>query len=125
MTAQQVSQKLGAAYVLEGSIRRSGNRVRTTAQLVEASTRHSVWPNATTGNLRMYLPSRKKLRGVSLRLCAFALLRRRRELLRENLRRIRKPTTFTFAEEAIPAVKILTTLCRCLNRPFSSIPILP
>jgi non-specific serine/threonine protein kinase len=43
VTAQQVSQKLGAACVLEGSIRRSGNRVRITAQLVEASTRHSVW----------------------------------------------------------------------------------
>jgi len=42
-TVQQVSQKLGAAYVLEGSIRRAGNRVRITAQLVEASTRHSVW----------------------------------------------------------------------------------
>jgi non-specific serine/threonine protein kinase len=43
VTAQQVSQKLGAAYVLEGSIRRAANRVRITAQLVEASTRHSVW----------------------------------------------------------------------------------
>lgn len=43
VTAQQVSQKLGAAFVLEGSIRRAANRVRITAQLVEASTRHSVW----------------------------------------------------------------------------------
>jgi len=43
VTAQQVAQQLGAQYVLEGSIRRSGNRVRITAQLVEASTRHSVW----------------------------------------------------------------------------------
>src|ERR1700733_7512841 len=34
-TVQQVSQKLAAAYVLEGSIRRAGNRVRITAQLVE------------------------------------------------------------------------------------------
>jgi non-specific serine/threonine protein kinase len=42
-TAQQVGERLGAAYVLEGSIRRAGNRVRITAQLVEASTRHSVW----------------------------------------------------------------------------------
>lgn len=42
-TAQQVGQQLGAAYVLEGSIRRAGNRVRITVQLVEASTRHSVW----------------------------------------------------------------------------------
>jgi serine/threonine protein kinase/predicted Zn-dependent protease len=43
VTAQQVGQQLGSAYVLEGSIRRAGNRVRITAQLVEASTRHSVW----------------------------------------------------------------------------------
>ena len=43
VTAQQVGQQLNAAYVLEGSIRRAGNRVRITAQLVEASTRHSVW----------------------------------------------------------------------------------
>jgi serine/threonine protein kinase/Flp pilus assembly protein TadD len=43
VTAQQISQQLGAAYVLEGSIRRAGNRVRITVQLVEACTRHSVW----------------------------------------------------------------------------------
>jgi len=43
ITALQAGQQLGAAYVLEGSIRRAGNRVRITAQLVEASTRHSVW----------------------------------------------------------------------------------
>jgi TolB-like protein/Flp pilus assembly protein TadD len=43
ITALQAGQQLGAAYVLEGSIRRSGTRVRITAQLVEVSTRHSVW----------------------------------------------------------------------------------
>ncbi|HXW16836.1 MAG TPA: protein kinase [Candidatus Acidoferrales bacterium] len=39
----QVGQQLNAAYVLEGSIRRAGNRLRITAQLVETRTRHSVW----------------------------------------------------------------------------------
>jgi tetratricopeptide (TPR) repeat protein len=43
ITALQAGQQLGAAYVLEGSIRRAGSRVRITAQLVETSTRHSVW----------------------------------------------------------------------------------
>jgi serine/threonine protein kinase/Flp pilus assembly protein TadD len=43
ITALQVGQQLGAAYILEGSIRRAGSRVRITAQLVEVSTRHSVW----------------------------------------------------------------------------------
>ena len=41
--AGQVGQQLGATFVLEGTIRRSGNRLRITAQLVEGSTRHSVW----------------------------------------------------------------------------------
>ena len=43
VTAPQVGEKLGAMYVLEGSIRRAGNRLRITTQLVESMTRHSVW----------------------------------------------------------------------------------
>ena len=43
VTAPQVGQQLGAGYVLEGSIRRAGNRVRVTATLVEIATRVSVW----------------------------------------------------------------------------------
>jgi len=41
--APQVGQQLDATYVLEGTVRRSGNRLRITAQLVESGTRHSVW----------------------------------------------------------------------------------
>jgi len=41
--APQVGQQLNAAYVLEGSIRRAGNRLRITAQLVDTRSRHSVW----------------------------------------------------------------------------------
>ncbi len=43
VTAPQAGQELHAAYVLEGTIRRAGNRLRITAQLVETRTRHSVW----------------------------------------------------------------------------------
>jgi TolB-like protein len=43
VTAPEVGQQLDAAYVLEGSIRRAGNRLRITAQLVETKTRHSAW----------------------------------------------------------------------------------
>jgi non-specific serine/threonine protein kinase len=43
VTAAQVGQELGAEFVLGGSLRRAGNRLRITAQLVEARTRHSVW----------------------------------------------------------------------------------
>ena len=43
ITAPQVGQQLGAAYVLEGSLRRAGNRLRITTQLVETRTGHTVW----------------------------------------------------------------------------------
>jgi len=43
VTATQVGQQLGAAYVLGGSIRRAGNRLRVNAQLVDARTDFPVW----------------------------------------------------------------------------------
>lgn len=38
-----VSKDLGARYVVEGSVRRAGNRVRVTVQLIEGPTGHHVW----------------------------------------------------------------------------------
>ena len=38
-----VGRELGVRYVLEGSLRKSGNRIRVTAQLVEAETGKHVW----------------------------------------------------------------------------------
>lgn len=43
VTAPQVGHELHASFVLGGSIRRSGNRLRITAQLVETHTGHTVW----------------------------------------------------------------------------------
>src|SRR5260370_1333893 len=40
---KQVGRELGVRYVLEGSLRKSGNRVRVTAQLVEAETGNHIW----------------------------------------------------------------------------------
>jgi adenylate cyclase len=38
-----VGQELGARYVIEGSVRRSGERVRVTAQLIDAESGHQLW----------------------------------------------------------------------------------
>ena len=43
LPAGEIGQQLAAAYVLDGSIRRAGNRLRITAQLAETRTGHSVW----------------------------------------------------------------------------------
>jgi len=40
---KQVGQELGVRYALEGSLRKSGNRIRVTGQLVEAETGKHVW----------------------------------------------------------------------------------
>jgi adenylate cyclase len=40
---KQVGRELGVRYVLEGSLRKPGNRIRVTAQLVEAATGNDVW----------------------------------------------------------------------------------
>jgi TolB-like protein/class 3 adenylate cyclase len=40
---QDVGRELGVEYVVEGSVRKAGNRIRVTAQLVEATTGNHVW----------------------------------------------------------------------------------
>jgi tetratricopeptide (TPR) repeat protein len=40
---QQVAEELGVRYVLEGSVRRMGDRVRITAQLIDAISGHHLW----------------------------------------------------------------------------------
>jgi adenylate cyclase len=40
---KQVGQKLGVKYVLEGSVRKGGDMVRITAQLIDSTTGHHLW----------------------------------------------------------------------------------
>jgi serine/threonine protein kinase/Flp pilus assembly protein TadD len=41
--APEIGQKLDASHVLQGSLRRAGNRLRITGQLIETRTGHTVW----------------------------------------------------------------------------------
>ena len=43
VTLSTVGRELGVRYVLEGSVRKAGDRLRITAQLVDAATDHHVW----------------------------------------------------------------------------------
>ncbi len=42
---KQVGLEMGVRYVLEGSVRRAGNRIRISAQLIDASTGYHLWAN--------------------------------------------------------------------------------
>jgi TolB-like protein/class 3 adenylate cyclase len=48
---RQVGQELGARYVLEGSVRKGGNKLRITAQLIEAETGAHLWADRFEGGL--------------------------------------------------------------------------
>jgi adenylate cyclase len=43
MDVKQVGRELGVRYVLEGSVRKAGNRVRITAQLIDSGTGTHIW----------------------------------------------------------------------------------
>jgi len=49
---KQVSRELGVRYVVEGSVRKAADRVRISAQLIEATTGHHLWANRYDRTLR-------------------------------------------------------------------------
>jgi TolB-like protein len=51
MDVRQVGRDLGVRYVLEGSVRRSGSRVRITGQLLNAATGAHLWANRFDGTI--------------------------------------------------------------------------
>jgi class 3 adenylate cyclase len=54
---KQVGRELGVRYVLEGSVRKAGGRVRITGQLIEATTNNHLWADKYDGTGRCVRPS--------------------------------------------------------------------
>jgi hypothetical protein len=48
---KQVGRELGVRYVLEGSVRKAGNRVRITGQLIDATNGTHIWADRFDGSL--------------------------------------------------------------------------
>ncbi|MEE9367291.1 MAG: tetratricopeptide repeat protein, partial [Pontiella sp.] len=48
---RQVGRELGVEYIVEGSVRKAGNRIRVTAQLIAVATGHHVWAERYDRNL--------------------------------------------------------------------------
>jgi adenylate cyclase len=51
LSPQVVGKELGVRYLLEGSVRRAGDRVRITAQLIDAESGHHIWGGRYDGAL--------------------------------------------------------------------------
>jgi TolB-like protein/class 3 adenylate cyclase len=48
---KQVGRELGVRYVLEGSVRKAGNRLRVTGQLIDATTGSHIWADRFEGGV--------------------------------------------------------------------------
>ena len=51
VNVRQVARELGVRYVLEGSVRKAGNRVRITGQLIDTTTGAHIWADRFDGSL--------------------------------------------------------------------------
>jgi TolB-like protein/class 3 adenylate cyclase len=49
---RQVSRELGVRYILEGSVRKAGNRIRVTAQLIDGNLGNHMWAEKYDGELK-------------------------------------------------------------------------
>jgi adenylate cyclase len=58
---KQVGRELGVRYVLEGSVRKAGGRVRITGQLIEAATNNHLWADKYDGSLEDVFDLQDKL----------------------------------------------------------------
>jgi len=48
---KEVSKEMGVRYIVEGSVRKGGNKVRITAQLIDATEDHHIWSERWDRNL--------------------------------------------------------------------------
>jgi adenylate cyclase len=51
VVVKRAARELGVRYILEGSVRKGGNRVRITAQLIDAATGNHIWADRYDGEM--------------------------------------------------------------------------
>jgi TolB-like protein len=61
LDARDAGRRLGARYLLEGSVRRAGDVVRVSAKLADATTAEQLWRSVSMGRARIYSPCRTAL----------------------------------------------------------------
>ncbi len=60
----EIAQKLGVAYVVEGSVRKQGDKVRITAQLIKAADGFHVWSDTFTRDLKDIFALQDEIAGL-------------------------------------------------------------
>ena len=101
VNVQAVARELGVDYVLEGSVRKAGDRVRVTVQLIDAETDRHIWAERYDRNLEDIFAIQDEVTGAIV-----STLPGRVEAAKYD-RAKRKPTDSMAAYEAVLAAKVL------------------
>jgi adenylate cyclase len=89
---RQVSLELGARYILEGSVRKAGNRIRVTAQLIDGSVGSHVWAEKYDGELQDIFDLQDQ---ITQQVVA-AILTQIQMYVGENTKRLERPDVVTW-----------------------------
>jgi TolB-like protein len=89
---RQVSLELGARYILEGSVRKAGNRIRVTAQLIDGSGGSHVWAEKYDGELQDIFDLQDQ---ITQQVVA-AILTQIQMYVGENAKRLERPDVVTW-----------------------------
>jgi len=101
VNVQAVAREFGVDYVLEGSVRKAGDRIRVTVQLIDAETDRHIWAERYDRQLEdVFAIQDEMTRGI------VATLQGRVEAARHD-RAKRKPTDNMEAYECVLAAKVL------------------
>jgi len=99
--AQRAARELGVQYVLEGSVRKAGNRVRVTVQLIDAETDRHLWAERYDRELPDIFAIQDEVTGAIVATLAGRVEAATRERARH------KPTENMAAYECVLAGKLL------------------
>lgn len=99
---KQVGRELGVRYVLEGSVRKAGNRVRITGQLIEAENGHHVWADRFDGTLEDVFELQDRI--TESIVCAIEPNMRRAELERARVKPVANLQAYDLVLRALPGL---------------------
>jgi len=89
---RQVSRELGVRYILEGSVRKAGNRVRVTAQLIDGNLGNHVWAEKYDSELQDIFDLQDQI----TQLVVSSLLAQIQTYVVENPKRLERPDIVTW-----------------------------
>ena len=118
MTPVQIGQQLGAAYVLGGSLRRAGNRLRINTQLIDTVTDFPIWSERYDREMKDVFEVQDEIASKIAQALRITLSPQEQEALASKPTDNFRLTTFTCGARAMHgacSARTWNLRCRCLR----------